>query len=334
MGHRYTASSRLWHVPSIESLLVTGVNGFVGRSFFKYLDSLSEVDLPKKICLVSRDGKFPTLQKLQQKTELFYVTADLEESWTFSFPATHIAHFAADGSTSAYSIAAADKFIRISVNLENWILGLNCPTVFFASSGACFGRVSLSNEAQLQEVEGVSIRNRLEEDKAQLIRSRLQAEESLLNLESSGLIDLRIARLFSFIGNSLFNKPQYAVNAFIEMGLSGTEIQINGDPMTVRSYLSEYDMADWIYKSINQKIKSKYLEIGSTQPVTILELANEISAQTGTKVKLPMSYQPGDLYVANSIETQTLLGVTETISWQNALESYITFSREMRNNVR
>jgi len=323
-------------VPSIESLLVTGVNGFVGRSFLKYLDSLAEVDLPKKICLVSRDGKFPTLEKLQQKTELFYVTADLEESWSFSFPATHIAHFAADGSTSAYSIAAADKFIRISVNLENWILGLNCPTVFFASSGACFGRVSLSNEAQLQfqEVEGLSIRNRLEEDKAQLIRSRLQAEESLLNLESSGLIDLRIGRLFSFIGNSLFNKPQYAVNAFIEMGLSGAEIQIKGDPMTVRSYLSECDMADWIYKSINQKIESKYLEIGSTQPVTILELANEISAQTGTKVKLPKSYQPGDLYVANSIETQTLLGVTETISWQNALESYITFSREMRNNVR
>ena len=323
-------------MPHIESLLITGVNGFVGRSFLKYLESLPVVDLPNKICLVSRDGKFPTLEKLGQKTKLSFVMADLEEPWNFSFPATHIAHFAADGSPNAYSMTAADKFIRISKNLENWLVGLNCPTLFFASSGACFGSVPLATEG-LEITQGIgelTSRNRLDQQKVQLIRSRLQAEDSLLNLDSSGQIDLRIGRLFSFIGNSLFNKPQYAVNSFIEMGLSGSDIQINGDPMTVRSYLSEYDMAHWIYKSISKNIEIDYLVIGSAQPVTILELANEIGAQTGMKVKLPKSYAPGDIYVANSVGTQALLGVTETISWQNALESYITFSREMRNNAR
>jgi hypothetical protein len=65
-----------------------------------------------------------------------------------------------------------------------------------------------------------------------------------------------------------------------------------------------------------------------------LELANEVSAQTGAKVCLPKSFEPGDIYVANSLETQKLLNVTETISWQNALKSYITFSREMHKNAR
>jgi hypothetical protein len=59
-----------------------------------------------------------------------------------------------------------------------------------------------------------------------------------------------------------------------------------------------------------------------------------VGAQTGTKVRLPKTFEPGDVYVANSLETQKLLNVTETISWQNALETYITFSREMRKNGR
>jgi nucleoside-diphosphate-sugar epimerase len=118
------------------------------------------------------------------------------------------------------------------------------------------------------------------------------------------------------------------------MALSSSEIKVLGDPGTVRSYLSEYDMASWIYKSLCQKIDSKYLSIGSANPVTILELANEVSAQTGARVRLPKSFEPGDIYVANSLETQKLLNVNETISWQNALERYITFSREIQKNAR
>ena len=330
------ASSRLLHVSSIQSLIITGSNGFVGKSFLQYLETLPKDDLPLRICLVSRDGKFPKITNLELKARAIFVTADLEQPWEIPFSASHVAHFAADGSATAYSPLSSEKFLRITKNLEKWIKGLDCPTLFFASSGACFGHVPLKKQelTHTPGADGLFSRNRSEEEKALLVQSRLQAEESLFTLESSGHIDLRVGRLFSFIGNSLFNKTQYAVNSFIEMGLTGSEIQINGDPMTVRSYLSEFDMAHWIYKSISQSIESKYLVIGSAQPVTILELANEIGAQTGMKVKLPKSYAPGDIYVANSIGTQALLGVTETISWQNALESYITFSREMRNNAR
>jgi len=320
----------------IEALLITGSNGFVGRSFLNFLETLPTGDLPLQICLVSRTGKFPEIRSLHLKTEVFFVTSDLEQPWEFSFPATHIAHFAADGSTNAYSMEASQKFLRIIGNLEDWIVALNCPTIFLASSGACFGYVPLNSDANLS-VRGINDFSRgieISDKKAPLIQSRIQAEDSLLLLESLGKIDLRIGRLFSFIGNSLFNKPQYAVNSFVNMALSSSKIEVLGDPSTIRSYLSEYDMADWIYRSLCQKITSNYLAIGSANPVTILELANEVSAQTGAKVLLPKSFEPGDIYVANSMETQKLLNVAETISWQNALERYITFSREMHKNVR
>jgi nucleoside-diphosphate-sugar epimerase len=328
--------SRLVRVNRIEALLITGSNGFVGRSFLKFLETLPVSDLPQQICLVSRTEKFPDVRSLELKTKVLFVTSDLEKPWEFTFPATHIAHFAADGSKDAYSIDAAQKFLSITRNLENWIVALNCPTIFLASSGACFGYVPLSGEVYTpdRETNNFSTREKIPENKAHLIQSRIQAEDSLLLLESLGKIDLRIGRLFSFIGNSLFNKHQYAVNSFVNMALSSSEIEVLGDPRTIRSYLSEYDMANWIYKSLCQKINSKYLAIGSANPVTILELANEVSAQTGAKVCLPKLFEPGDIYVANSLETQKLLNVTETISWQNALERYITFSREIQKNAR
>ena len=323
-------------VNQIEALLITGSNGFVGSSFLKYLETLSADKLPLKVCLVSRNAKFPVTKNLELKTEVSFVVADLEVPWEFSFPATHIAHFAADGSTNAYSMDAAQKFLRITHNLEKWSVSLNCPTIFLASSGACFGYVPLNSEGHMTgwEDNNFSSGNKISGNKDHLIHSRIHAEESLLLLKAAGSIDLRIGRLFSFIGNSLFNKPQYAVNSFVNMALSSSEIEVLGDPRTIRSYLSEYDMANWIYKSLCQKIGSSYLAIGSANPVTILELANEVGAQTGAKVRLPKSFEPGDIYVANSLETQKLLNVTETISWQNALKSYITFSREMRKNAR
>lgn len=318
----------------IEALLITGSNGFVGRGFLKYLETLPADNLPLKVCVVSRDGKFPEIKSLELKTKVSFIAADLEQPWEFSFFATHIAHFAADGSVDAYSADASEKFLRITRNLENWSVRLNCPTIFLASSGACFGYVPLNSEVQIlgRGANNFSSGMKTSEKKTQFIQSRIHAEESLLMLESLGEIDLRIGRLFSFIGNSLFNKPLYAVNSFINMALSSSRIEVLGDPGTIRSYLSEYDMANWIFKSLCQKINSKYLVIGSANPVTILELANEVGAQTGTKVHLPKTFEPGDVYVANSLETQKLLNVTETISWQNALETYITFSREMRKN--
>lgn len=318
----------------IEALLITGSNGFVGRGFLKYLETLPADNLPLKVCVVSRDGKFPEIKSLELKTEVSFIAADLEQPWEFSFFATHIAHFAADGSVNAYSADASEKFLRITRNLENWSVRLNCPTIFLASSGACFGYVPLNSEVQIlgRGANNFSSGMKTSEKKTQFIQSRIHAEESLLMLESLGEIDLRIGRLFSFIGNSLFNKPLYAVNSFINMALSSSRIEVLGDPGTIRSYLSEYDMANWIFKSLCQKINSKYLVIGSANPVTILELANEVGVQTGTKVHLPKTFEPGDVYVANSLETQKLLNVTETISWQDALETYITFSREMRKN--
>jgi nucleoside-diphosphate-sugar epimerase len=321
-------------VVKIEALLVTGSNGFVGRSFINFLDTLPVDALPNRLCLVSRDGKYPSTGTLNHKTNLTFLVADLLDPWLFTFPATHIAHFAADGSANAYSPEAAMKFLKITANLNKWVLGLDSPMLFFASSGACFGHFSLDGEFYSPETI-----TRKENDsdlihfrKKELISSRLQAEESLLELEAFGKLDLRIGRLFSFIGNSLYNKSQYAVNDFISMALSKGVIAIKGNPNTVRSYLSESEMADWIYRSFSTDLDAKILTIGSATPVSIYDLANHVKSITGAEIQIKEVNELGDTYVADNRKTLAALGVSEVISWQNALQTYVTFFREMREN--
>lgn len=316
----------------IEALMVTGSNGFVGRSFINYLNSLPTEALPNRLCLVTRDGKLPWLGNLQNRTNVTFEVADLLEPWLFTFPATHVAHFAADGSAEAYSTQAAMKFFKITDNLCKWVVGLDRPTLFFASSGACFGHFRLDGEFYSPKT---IVGNEKASDlthfrKKELIRSRIQSEELLIELDVLGKLDLRIGRLFSFIGNALYNKPQYAVNDFISMALSKGVIEIKGDPNTVRSYLSEIDMAHWIYKSLGIEAETKILSIGSAIPVTIYDLANQVKALTGTEIRIRDSNELGDIYVPDNRETLATLGVSESISWQNALKTYVAYFRETR----
>jgi nucleoside-diphosphate-sugar epimerase len=293
-----------------QSLLITGPNGFVGQSYLQYLNSLPADKIPGSICLVTRTGHANWLYELKNKTNISVLKCDLENTWKFKFKATHIAHFAADGSEYAYSKDASIKFNRIVGNLMDWTRDLNKPVIFFASSGACYSQN--------------------DERKIELIRSRLLAEKNLQNLHEEGIIDLRIGRLFSFIGNFLIKKPHYAVTALVEMALSNSLMEILGNPLTIRSYLDASEMSHWIHRAMEIEPIDQILDIGSSKKLTILDMAEEISKLTGAEIrKAPNSGLPEN-YFANNAKTLEILGVKQAITWQNSLHTYIDFARNWR----
>lgn len=297
----------------LKSLLITGSNGFVGQSYLQYLNTLPANEMPDEICLITRNGNSKWLGNLENKTNIRILSRNLENPWNFNFKATHIAHFAANGSESAYSTESALKFNQIVANLIDWTKSLSKPIVFLASSGACYGSKN--------------------ERKIELIRSRLLAEQNLRKLHDEGCIDLRIGRLFSFIGHFLIDKPHYAVAGLVDMALSKSLIEITGNPMTIRSYLDASEMSDWIHRSMQIETTDQILDIGSSEKVTILKLAEEISTLTGADIKkLPTSATP-ESYFANNAETLEILGVKQAITWQNSLEEYIKFAKNRRSDA-
>ena len=300
-----------------ESLLITGANGFVGQSVLDEIVSMPEGQRPSAITIVTR-REFPNVEKfIEQGLKINSVIADLTETWNFNRDFSHVIQLAADGSMTAYSEVSSREFVKISEQLIQWCkLSKNAIEVFHASSGACFGYQALD--------KGRS--SPIEWNKENFVNGRLQAERMLKDAQDDGNLNLRIGRLYSFLGRHIATKTQYAAPSFAIMAKRDGVVRITGNPATVRSYLDASDMSDWILKSlINANCKNP-LSIGSSTEVTILELAHEIARLIGVEVKTESDSTQPDRYVADNEETKVTLGVRESKTWKESVLEFIVNS--------
>lgn len=296
---------------TVESLLITGSNGFVGRSILSQISKLSPSHLPKKLVLVSRAGLDYILPRnLEGITNL--VEQDLTKEWLFREKVSHVINLAADGSKNSYSNQANETFLSIVRNLISWVSKMEPkPRVIHASSGACFGRIPLGDAVESTH------------NKSDFASNRIVAEDSLKSAAEEHNFDLIIGRLFTFSGVFLLTKGQYAISDFVKNGVQGRDLHVHGDPQTVRSYLHQDAMADWILSSLVQKNLDMILQIGSSTSVTIGELAHFVAGKTGVNVRYSQAPAEGDIYLPNNLETRTKLGVEEGLCWQKAVEEMI-----------
>lgn len=277
---------------------------------------------PELITLVSRSEIKDLGDSISTNLKIRHIQADLLDEWNLDKSVTHILQLAADGSENAYSQKASDDFVHFARRLIEWCETLSQkPVVFHISSGACFGYFPLTDTgASASQVKGATNNSKTESwPKANFVRGRLEAENLLTQAQNANKFDLRIARLYSFIGEHIREKIQYAVPSFISMAKDSGVIRLTGDPMTVRSYLSAHDMSTWIMATLKADIELPILSIGSCVPITMHDLAEFIAAHFSAKVMVDDQYTTGDFYVAENEQTKDLLKVDETISWQNAL---------------
>jgi nucleoside-diphosphate-sugar epimerase len=190
------------------------------------------------------------------------------------------------------------------------------PKVFHASSGACFGCKSLNRQ---DPIEG---------SKAEFISSRIDVENLLINDSELTGFELSVARLFTFSGNLLLKKNHYAITDFIKSGIGTGTVQVTGNPETVRSYMHQAAMAEWILQALVSPESERDLQIGSSEPVTIGELAEFIAEQTGATVDYVPNAQPKDVYLPNNEKTRTKLGLNEGLNWKLSVQEMIDTVRK------
>lgn len=303
----------------IQNLAITGANGFVGRSVINKVSSLKSEQLPGQITLITRTGiDFRIPENIANLTNL--VEQDLTKPWVIESEVTHFINLAADGSKSPYSKEANSNFEEIGKNFVEWIKStINKPKVFHASSGACFGVKPLNNELDQNE------------SKSGFIKARIFVEKLLIEASRKEKFDLSIGRLFTFSGIQILDKKQYAITQFIESAVKESRIYVHGDPQTVRSFLHEEAMAEMILKSLFLPSNSADLQIGSSEPVTIGELAEFIAAQTGAEVVYTKEFQFGDIYLPDNSSTMSKLGLSEGKNWKSAVQEMISAVRLERD---
>ena len=298
---------------SINNLLITGSNGFVGQSFLNYLEKLEERELPKKIYLVNRSKSKSISYKIRSRTEIISLTADLTKEWKFNTESSHILNLAGDGSRNAYTEEAAQNFIKICENLEIWALSHKPKVIVHASSGACFYGDSNNKDFI---------------NKSNLILSRIKGEKILARLNTEVGTRVVAARLFTFIGPNILNKLHYAATVFIRDSMRSNLINVTGNPYTIRSYMHESTMSHWLANSLlNEKIEGIF-SVGSSNPVTIRELAEFISSKTNAKIIFGNAKIEPSTYLPNNESNHKILGLSEGPKWQDSVEECINIYRK------
>ena len=307
------------NLQEIESLLITGSNGFVGRSIVEYLGDLNDSLLPKEVTLVTRHGlAYEIPENLIPCTRV--IEQDLLFDWQLEAEPSHIVNLAADGSKSPYSKESSDSYLLLNKNLVNWICKQRkAIRIFHASSGACFGHKPLT--------PGIEPSN----TKEMFTEARIKVEKNLMKISRQEGIQVIIGRLFSFTGVNLLSKNQYAVTSFIKSALSENKIKVLGDPFTLRSYLHQDAMSEWILKGLVSPEPNPYFQIGSNNAVTIKQLAEYIAQETNAEIEYSEAPPSGDIYIPDNSETRVKLGVEEGKAWQSAVLEMITEARSLND---
>lgn len=186
----------------------------------------------------------------------------------------------------------AIKTIKTSVMGAINCLGLAKRTrarVFQASTSEVYGDpdVHPQPETYWGHVNPIGIRSCYDEGKR-------CAETLFMDYHRQNGVDIRIVRIFNTYGPRMCPDDGRVVSNFIVQALRGQDITIYGEGRQTRSFCYRDDLIEGFIRLMNQDEVSGPMNLGNPGEFTILELAEKVIAQTGSKSKIVHAPLPED----------------------------------------
>jgi nucleoside-diphosphate-sugar epimerase len=301
-------------------ILITGATGFVGTWLATTLLGANlRFNLHLKLSLMCRD----TSQILitDQRKSLNFITHNLLNPLTipdqeFDF----VFHTATPSQPSTGGTDPALVYKTATVGTENLLkfVGnkLNPPKFLHTSSGAVDRLNSEIPESEIQKAYRLG---------------KSEAEELVSEASMRGEILGTNPRLYAFAGPGIATDAHFASGFFLRSALAEIPISIQGNPETIRSYMYPTDLVVWLLRII-QSPTTDVIRIGSSEKVTILELAELILKLTGNG-SISNRGNPEvarSEYVPDLSETLNRYEVAETVALE---ESLLRWARYLWTNI-
>ncbi len=172
--------------------------------------------------------------------------------------------------------------------------------------------------------------------------SKLYDEHFALALAEERDLRVTILRLFNAYGPknhlSWWGGP---VVTFVQALLDGRTMEIHGDGQQTRTFTYVDDTVDGFVRALRTpEARGEIINVGGTETVTILELAQRIQAQLGIPMplrasflpyeSLPGKYQDVRWRVPDTTKSRELLGLEAQVSLDEGLSRCIEWHREQR----
>jgi nucleoside-diphosphate-sugar epimerase len=124
----------------------------------------------------------------------------------------------------------------------------------------------------------------------------------------------------------------FAIGNFVRDAVSARTIQVRSDGSSIRSYMDQQDMANWLLRILEAGQTNAIYHVGSERSISIRDLAHLIAMRTEAILKQEVTVEVQGLkspldgvsrYVPSTLATRQALGVNETISLEESIDSMI-----------
>lgn len=120
------------------------------------------------------------------------------------------------------------------------------------------------------------------------------AETAIFDFHRQYGVDIRVARIFNTYGTRMAINDGRVVSNFIVQALKGDPLTIYGDGTQTRSFCYVDDLISGLIALFETEGLTGPVNIGNPQPITMLELAEEILALTGSRSEIVFMPLPSD----------------------------------------
>lgn len=335
-----STTGELWPSLKFKRIFLSGGSGFFGCWLMELLlHASNRLDLGTQVTILTRD---PSAFQIRCPHLAAHKAVTLHEGDVMDFTFPHgdfdmVIHAAGETSNAVAlnhqnPAALFDIAVSGTRRMLEFSLARGVKRFLFTSTGGIYGDASafgaLTPEAALSAPDPLSPWSALTEGK--------RAAECLCACAgASGLLEVVIARCFSFMGPYSPLDSHFAAGNFLRQALDGTPIIVKGDGRAVRSYLYGSDLATWLWTLLCKGRPGTAYNVGSEDAVTIEALARLIAEKAGgsPEVRILGASSPGvapSRYVPSTARARSELGLGQSVPLEVAVERTLRWLREVR----
>ena len=308
------------------NILITGCAGFIGSNL---AERLLENNNNKIIAIDNFNDFYPrkikekNLQKCKTYKNFIFYESDICNEKTLESIflnndidiVIHLAARAGVRNSINNPLDYAKTNIIGTLNLLENIKNFNIKKIIFASSSSVYGNSESNTFSENLDVS---------KPISPYAASKSSCEQFLYTYSHLYNINTVILRFFTVYGPK--QRPDLAINKFIQLIEQDKTIPVYGNGENVRSYTYISDIIDGIISAINYDAsKFEIINLGGNKTISINDMIKTIEIITNKKAKinyLPM--QPGDVNktVCDYKKAEKLLGYSPKISFEEGIKRF------------
>jgi len=272
----------------MATYLISGGAGFIGSNLIKRLLEIPEA---KVICVDNLiTGKKENLAEFMDRPNFQFIEHDIIQPINLSEKIDYVLNLACPASPVDYRKHPIETLEVSSIGTKNMleIASQNKARFFHTSTSEVYGDplVHPQKESYWGHVNSYGERSCYDEAKR-------YAEALIYYYRNDFGVNTGIIRIFNTYGPKMGAYDGRVVSNFIRQALDGEDITIYGDGKQSRSFCYIDDQVEAELKMIHSDLEGP-INIGNPDEFTMLELAEKVLAQTGSKSKLVYKPLPKD----------------------------------------